>query len=137
MANSIAVRSSIDLQALISSPELLQLRRISLGTVKHPGQPTRKYLSGGLTLTADVRARIGARLAEMRAVAEADDGQENRKSRLALIASMLMAYPMAGGSEETGKARAQAYLAALDDVPPWAIADAIKRWRGRAQRQHD
>lgn len=138
MGTAIAVRSSTDLQALISSPELLQLRRISLGTVKHPGQPTRKYLSGGLTLTADVRARIGARLAEMRAVAEADDGQENRKSRLALIASMLMAYPMAGGSEETGKARAQAYLAALDDVPPWAIADAIKRWhKGQFSGEHN
>jgi hypothetical protein len=138
MGTAIAVRSSIDLQALISSPELLQLRRISLGTVKHPGQPTRKYLSGGLTLTADVRTRIGARLAEMRAVAEADDGQENRKSRLALIASMLMAYPMAGGSEETGKARAQAYLAALDDVPPWAIADAIKRWhKGQFSGEHN
>jgi hypothetical protein len=46
MGTAIAVRSSIDLQALISSPELLQLRRISLGTVKHPGQPTRKYLVG-------------------------------------------------------------------------------------------
>jgi hypothetical protein len=89
-------------------------------------------------LTADVRTRIGARLAEMRAVAEADDGQENRKSRLALIASMLMAYPMAGGSEESGKARAQAYLAALDDVPPWAIADAIKRWhKGQFSGEHN
>lgn len=75
----------------------------------------------------------------MHAIADADDGQENRKSRLALIASMLMAYPMAGGgSEETGKARAQAYLLSLDDVPAWAIAEAIKRWhKGQFSGDHN
>lgn len=89
-------------------------------------------------MTADDRARVAFHLTQMRAVAEADDGQENRKSRLALIASMLMAYPMAGGSEEAGKARAQAYLAALDDVPPWAIAEAIKRWhKGQFSGDHN
>lgn len=138
MGTAIAVRSSNDLLALISSPELRQLRRISLGTVKHPGQQTRKYLAGGLTLTAENRALISGKLAELRGVAEADDGPENRRSRLALIASMLMAYPMAGGSEEAGKARAQAYLAALDDVPPWAISEAIKRWhKGQFSGEHN
>ena len=62
-------------------------------------------------------------------VCEADDSQPNQKARLGLLATMLMAYPMAGGgSEETGKARAGAYLAALDDLPPWAIAEAIRKW---------
>jgi hypothetical protein len=85
-----------------------------------------------------MRARITAILADMHTIAEADDGQENRKSRLALIASMLMAYPTAGGSEESGKARAQAYLVSLDDVPPWAIAEAIKRWhKGQFSGQHN
>ena len=138
MGTAIAVRNSGDLQALISSPELLQLRRISMGTVKHQGQPVRRYLSGGLTLTAEQRARITARATELRAIAEADDSPENRKSRLALVASMLMAYPMAGASEEAGKARAQAYLIALDDVPPWAVAEAIKLWhRGQFQGEHN
>lgn len=138
MGTAIAVRSSTDLLALISSPELRQLRRISLGTVRHPGQPTRKYLAGGLTLTADIRARIEAQVAQLRNIADADDGQENRKARLGLIASMLMAYPMANGSEESGKARAQAYLGALDDVPPWVIADAIKRWhKGQFSGEHN
>lgn len=127
MATEISTRR-VDLQALTSSPELLALRRISLGTVQHPGMPVRKYLSGGLTLTAEDRARIEARIRELRVVSEADDSQDNQKSRLGLIANMLMAYPMAGGSEESGRARATAYLGALDDVPPWAVADAIKRW---------
>jgi len=128
----------VDLQALTSSPELLALRRISLGTVQHPGLPVRKYLSGGLTLTADERARISAKVAELRVVAESDDGAENQKSRLALVANMLMAYPMAGGSEESGRARAQAYLIAIDDIPPWAIAETIKLWhRGQCGPDHN
>lgn len=79
-------------------------------------------------MTADERARIGRKVDDLRQVAEADDSPNNRKSRLGVVASMLMAYPMAGGSEEAGKARAAAYLAALDDVPPWALAEAIRRW---------
>lgn len=118
----------VDLQALISSPELLALRRISLGKVQHPGLPMRRYLSGGLTLTADDRMHIAVKLSDLRRVSESSDAPENQKSRLALIAAMLMAYPMSGGSEESGKARATAYLCAIDDVPPWAVADAIKRW---------
>lgn len=88
----------------------------------------RKYLSGGLILTAEERARIASRVAELRVVTEADDSQDSQKARLGLLANMLMAYPMAGGSEESGRARARAYLVALDDVPPWTVAEAIKRW---------
>ena len=127
MASEIALRR-VDLQALISSPDSLAWRRISLGTVNHPGLPVRKYLSGGLILTAEQRSRLSAKIAELRSACESDDSQENKKARLGLLANLLMAYPMAGGSEETGKARAGAYLAALDDIPPWAIAEAVRRW---------
>ncbi len=127
MAREISTRS-VDLQALTFSPECVAWRRISLGTVNHPGLPPRKYLSAGLTLSTDQRIRISAKIDELEAVSEADASPENQKSRLGLVANMLMAYPMAGGSEESGRARAQAYLAAIDDIPPWAIADAIRRW---------
>lgn len=138
MANALTVRSSADLQALISSPELLALRRISMGTVQHPGLPVRRYLSGGLTLTVERRALITAKLAELQAIAESDDSPEPQKSRLAVVANMLMAYPMTGSSEEAGRARAQAYLVAIDDVPPWVIAEAVKRWhRGQCGPDHN
>jgi hypothetical protein len=77
---------------------------------------------------ADERQRMSAKVSELHAVCEADDNAENRKSRLGLVANMLMGYPIAGGSEESGRARAMAYLAALDDVPPKALAEAIRRW---------
>jgi hypothetical protein len=79
-------------------------------------------------LTAEQRARIKAKLEEIERVTSADDGPENRKARLGVVANMLLAYPMSGGSEEAGRARAQAYLVALDDLPPWVIAETIKRW---------
>jgi hypothetical protein len=51
---------------------------------------------------------------------------------------MLLAYPMAGGSAESGKARGEAYLDALDDVPPWAMAEAIRKWhRGECGPDHN
>lgn len=54
--------------------------------------------------------------------------RETKEAALALISKMLLAYPMAGNSAEAGMARGEAYLAALDDVPPWAIAEAIRKW---------
>jgi hypothetical protein len=89
-------------------------------------------------LTDEQRAHIGAKLREIRAACESDDGAENQKSRLGLVANMLMAYPMAGGSEDSGRARAQAYLGAIDDIPPWAIAETIKLWhRGECGPDHN
>jgi len=137
MANELSIRR-VDLQALISSPECLAWRRISLGTVNHPGLPTRKYLSGGLTLTDSQRALIEAKVKELRTASESDDKPENQKSRLALVANVLMAYPVSGGSEESGRARAQAYLAAIDDIPPWAISETIRKWhRGECGPDHN
>jgi hypothetical protein len=79
-------------------------------------------------LTDEQRFCIRRKIAELRAACEADDGTENRKGRLGLIANLLLAFPITNGTSEAGRARAEAYLLALDDVPPWAIAEAIKRW---------
>ena len=79
-------------------------------------------------MTDDERSCIRRKIAELRAASEADDGAENRKARLGLVANLLLASPIANGTQEAGRARAEAYLVALDDIPPWAIAEAIKRW---------
>jgi hypothetical protein len=67
MATEITLRR-VDLQALTSSPECVAWRRISLGTVQHPGLPVRRYLAGGLKLTAEQRAPIAAKVAELAAI---------------------------------------------------------------------
>jgi hypothetical protein len=127
MAQDLTIRKQ-DLQAICFSPECVAWHRISLGTINHPGLSTRKYLSGNLTLSTEEKQKISNKIMEVRSISESDDSQENRKSRLALIASMLMAYPMVGASEESGKARANAYLSAVDDIPPWAVSEAIRLW---------
>lgn len=131
MARDLAIiaRQATDLTSL---PDLRRWRQIALGTVRHPGQPERKYLAGGARLTAEERARIKAtrdKLVESISERQRDD----REIILAVVAKMLLAYPMAGGSMESGRARGEAYLEALDDVPPWAVADAVRAWhRGEA-----
>lgn len=88
----------------------------------------RRYLSGGLTLTADERAAVTRKLVEIEGYVEVSPSREVKEATLGLIGKMLMAYPMASSSAENGMARGEAYLAALDDVPPWAIAEAIRKW---------
>lgn len=79
-------------------------------------------------MTDDQRFCIRRKVAVLRAASEADNGTENRKARLALVGNLLLAYPIPNGTQEAGRARAEAYLVALEDIPPWAIAEAIKRW---------
>lgn len=127
MGTALALRA-VNLQAMISSRDCVALRRISLGTVQHPGRAPVKYLSGGLTLTDEKRAEIRRKIDELRGVAFADNTVENRKIWLALISSMLLAYPVSNASTEAGRARAEAYLFAVDDIPPWAVNDVIRAW---------
>lgn len=138
MANELTTLSAGALAQMISSPVLKRLRRISIGTVQWPGQPTRRYLAGGLKLTDQERREAMRELARLRDITASDDSSLTRKERLGLVAKMLLAYPIASGSKESGQARAEAYLDALDDVPPWAVAAAVRRWnRGAAGDDHD
>jgi hypothetical protein len=134
MATDLTTRAT-NLQAVLSSTDCVALRRISLGTLQHPGQPARKYLAGGLKLTAEHRALIEGMAADIVAMTSAP---RSREAALGLIGKMLLAYPMAAGSAESGKARGEAYLDALDDVPPWALAEAIRKWhRGECGPDHN
>jgi len=67
----------------------------------------------------------------------AELGGGDNKARLAIVAQMLLAYPMPNASERTGKARAEAYLDALGDIPPFAIVEAVKLWNRGEAGDHD
>ncbi len=99
--------------------------------------PARPYLAGGLSLTPDDRALAESLLAQLRGTAISADTTDARKHRLAILTKMLLTYPVAGASSETGKARAEAYLEALDDIPPWAIANAVRVWHRGEAGDHD
>jgi len=106
--------------------------------VQWPGQPMRTYLAGGLKLTDEERAQAERTLDRLRRELIAADDPKTRDQRLGIIGKMLLAYPIANASTESGRARGEAYLDALDDVPPWALAAAVRRWnRGGAGDDHD
>jgi hypothetical protein len=122
---------------MTSSPALRRLRRISLGTIQWPGQPEVRYLAGASRLRDDERAEAEALLTQLEQSLD-PGGDEGKRARLGLVAKMLLAYPIAGASSESGRARGEAYGEALDDVPPWAVAAAVRAWhRGELGEGYD
>jgi hypothetical protein len=128
MATNLISLAETRARQVISSPELGRLLGISLGTVNHPGMKTRRYLSGGSTLTESERETAIRLLAQVTAVAIGAPGPETTEARLALIAKMLMVYPVANASAESGQARLEAYYDTLSEIAPWAIDRAIRKW---------
>jgi hypothetical protein len=97
----------------------------------------RYHLSGGRTLSDEERRTAGTLLAQLRLSAEPNLHPDARKGRHALIAKMLLTYPVANASAPVGEARGEAYRDALDDVPPWALDEAIRAWHRGACGEHD
>lgn len=98
----------------------------------------RKYLSGGLTLTDEQRRQATTLRNEIQAILDSADIPEATKARLAILAKMLMAFPTANATFDAARARGEAYLDALDDIPPWALQDAVRQWnRGEGEGNHD
>lgn len=121
--------------AMISSPDLRRLRKISLGTVEWPGQRPRKYLSGGSTLTDSDRARAEELLRALRGQITSTDAVD--AERFAIITNLLLTYPIANATAATGKARGEAYREALSDVPPEVVSAAVRAWNRGEAGDHD
>jgi hypothetical protein len=47
---------------------------------------------------------------------------------LVIVTKLLLALPAAKSTEQGNEAKGEAYLAALDDVPSWAVQEAIRKW---------
>jgi hypothetical protein len=69
------------------------------------------------------RAKL-SELLEQKPVAD----QEYAKQSFVLIAKLLLAKPARNVGPEATEAKIEAYLMALDDVPWWAVANAIRKW---------
>jgi hypothetical protein len=100
----------------------------SLGTVQWPGQPVRRNFPSGMDLTANQRTYLQGRLNDLARLTTGENPSAS-KERLSLLTKLLLGFPTAGsGGEKAAEARASFYLDAVDDVAPWAIDAAIKRW---------
>jgi hypothetical protein len=61
------------------------------------------------------------------------DDPETEGAMLIDLTKLMLVLPAAKQNEASAEARGEAYLAALDDVPIWALRSAIRRWyRGDA-----
>lgn len=57
---------------------------------------------------------------------------------LVAVTKLLMVLPGAKSTETGNEARGEAYLVALDDVAPWAVQEAIRKWyRGEHGAKYD
>lgn len=128
MANQVSTVTAIGGTAvakLISLPGWLTSLSASLATVNLAGQSAKKYLPAGLILTTEQRGAIETKCAHIQ---QALDATGQHKEKLAMVAKLLLSYPMAGAGEMAGQSRAEAFTAALDDVPAWVVADAVRKW---------
>ena len=93
------------------------------------------YLSSGLTPLSDVeRAAAEQIVADCEALIAAPSSDDEDVEKLTLLTKMFMAKPSAGMSDLGAASRGESYMVALDDLPAWAIAEAIKLWyRGDVQ----
>jgi hypothetical protein len=129
MATELEIRARLDMMR--SLPLRLEKLASSIGTTKWPGQPVRLDLPLGMELTAEDRQEIGDRLAQIEEIITGSNLtiNESAKARLSLLTKMLLAFPAVGSSSEAAaQARCEVYADAIDDLPPWAIHKAIKRW---------
>lgn len=126
MANEVAILAE-PVNAITLPPWFAGL---AVGTVQHPGMAAKRYLAGGSTLTPRQRHEA---IAKREQLLLALDAGRFAGQRSAVIAKVLLSYPSAQAGELSAAARGETYRDALDDIPVWAIAEAIKRWnRGQA-----
>jgi hypothetical protein len=92
---------------------------------------TRLSLPIDLMLTENERADLELRLVAVNEIITGSNltAADCSKARLSLLTKMLLAYPTSGiSSDAAADARGDIYDEAVEDIPPWALNAAIKRW---------
>jgi hypothetical protein len=76
-------------------------------------------------------------LADVLAMTPYEDMQ-NGQLTLATVTKMTMVLPGREAGDLTGEAKGEAYMAALEDVPSWAVQEAMRKWyRAEYGAKHD
>lgn len=91
------------------------------------------------SLTPEERGMLETRRGDLRRALRrcpANDRDE-AKAVLVIVTDLLLAYANGSASERSSEAKGRAYLGALEDIPSWCVAEAVKRWhRGAAGGGH-
>ena len=86
------------------------------------------------------REEIARHVAELDALSgpTPDDDTTAEAQTLIVLTKMMLVLPAAKQNEASAEARGEAYMMALNDLPTWAVAAAVRRWyRGDAGDRHD
>ena len=87
-------------------------------------------LPASLTLSPAERAEIERHAGELEALCTQTpaDSDEWEAKTLIIVTKLMLALPAAQQNEAGAEATGEAFQAALDDVPTWAVAAAMRRW---------
>lgn len=121
-------------------PEWVSSRLVSIKDENQPDPKTGKYrriptLPANLILNVAERDEISRHIGDLDALCGPTpiDSPAAEGAMLFELTSMMLVLPAAAQNEASAEARGAAYLAALDDLPPWAVKSTIQRWyRGDA-----
>jgi hypothetical protein len=97
-------------------------------------------LPASLTLNLFERAEIERHVAELdRLCTQTPAGHpEWEKHTLLTITKLMLVLPSIQQNDVAAEATGEAFQAALDDVPHWAVAEAVRRWyRGDCEKRED
>jgi hypothetical protein len=99
----------------------------ALADGKHRKVPT---LPASLTLALPERAEIERHIEELDALCKQTplDGDEWEGATLIVLTKLMLALPASQQNEAGAEASGEAFQAALDDVPTWAVSAAVRRW---------
>lgn len=103
----------------------------SVGTVQHPGQPVRYNLPVGFSITPKQRAEAETLLSTLTPFLDQETqfaDMAPRDAKLAVITTLLMGFAIGASSELGSDAKFDLYEWALEDVPAWAVAAAVRLW---------
>lgn len=63
---------------------------------------------------------------------------DSEAETLVIVTKMLLALPGQRSTDTGNEAKGEAYLAALDDIPSWAVQEAVRKWyRGEHGSKYD
>ena len=81
-------------------------------------------------LSAAEREAIERHVAELGMMCERTplNQDEAEAETLLIVTKMMMVLPAQRQNEASAEARGEAFMMALDDVPSWAVAAAVRRW---------
>ncbi len=127
-----------------SLPEWVVSRLVSVTRATQPDPQTGKYREAWTLPVALLPNETQRTMMQRHAAAlkrscsktpETDAGAEG--ATLVIVTKLLLALPGQRTSETGAEAKGEAFMAALEDLPPWAVEEAVRGWYRGTSRYLD